>query len=164
MTALVPDPHLAEEEGRQHVLDQDGALRHVGQVLCEHLLLQLPQVRDGDGDEEVEHGDGAKDDQGHQDDHGKGAAGLVLLKRVVKVPEVELAQRHGQGHHKALPRTLEAILDVAVVDDHEGEGVASNHEAHGHHVAGELLDDVVEHDAEVSALEGAQYNSVQYSE
>ena len=41
---------------------------------------------------------------------------------------LKLSQGHGDCHHKTLPRALKAVLLNAVVDHHEGEGMAKNHQ------------------------------------
>ena len=62
------------------------------------LLLQLPDIRDDNTDEEVDHGDRAKEDHEHEKDHGEHLADPVILgEAVVNVAVAELSQNHGQG-------------------------------------------------------------------
>ena len=62
------------------------------------LLLKLPDIGDDDTDEEVDHGDRAKEDHEHEQDHGEHLADPVILgEAVVNVAVAELSQNHGQG-------------------------------------------------------------------
>ena len=66
--------------------------------LKECLLFQLPDIRDDNTDEEVDHGDRAKEDHEHEEDHGEHLADPVILgEAVVNVTVAKLSQNHGQG-------------------------------------------------------------------
>ena len=134
----------------------------------EHLLLQLGQVGDDHHDEQVDHGDRAQDDEEEEKEHCKPATDDVSSERLVEISKVELTQSHRQCGHDALPGTLENVAFESEVDDHEGKGEATNHQAHGNDISEGLPgteclsllnfkvflaspDDVVIHDAEVAS-------------
>ena len=135
----------------------------------EHLLLQLGQVGDDHHDEQVDHGDRAQHDEEEEKEHCKPAADDIRSERLVEISKVELPQSHRQCGHDALPGTLENVAFESEVDDHEGKGKATNHQAHGNDISEGLPgteclstrlnfkvwlaspDDVVVHDAEVSS-------------
>ena len=52
----------------------------------------------------------------------------VACKPIRGKYHLELPQGHGNCLHKTLPRALKAVLLNAVVDHHEGEGMAKNHQ------------------------------------
>ena len=77
---LTPDPQIFQKFVRQNCLRQDCALGHVGEILDKDILLEVVEVGDDDGREEVDHGDCPEKDEGDQDEHCKGTTDLVHSK------------------------------------------------------------------------------------
>ena len=71
---------------------------HSSHYRLENIVMQLIDIGDDDTDEEVDHGDRAKEDHEHEEDHGEHLADPVILgEAVINVAVAELSQNHGQG-------------------------------------------------------------------
>ena len=72
-------PQSSEEIVREGRLGSDSGVSHVDQILGECLILQVIEVRDDDGDEEIDHRNSPKEDQGDEYDHGKGSCDVIIF-------------------------------------------------------------------------------------
>ena len=77
---LTLDPQFFQKFVWENCLRQDGAMGHVGEILDKDILLEVIEVRDDDGSEEVDHGDRPEEDERDQDEHCKGPTDLVHSK------------------------------------------------------------------------------------
>ena len=119
-------------------------------------LLKPGNIGDDDGNDEVDHDNGAEHDEPHQQHHGEhlGHARAGELWTLPEIIELKLSKHHHETLHNWLWNTLECLVRVVKVNDEKGKSKGKNKEDESQSSLDHPLRDRVIHDAEGSPKRG----------
>ena len=79
-------------------------------------------------------------------------------ENVVHVLKIIFSKSHCECLDITFDWVFKAFLVVTKVNNHESKSKTNDHQEHGNEISGQFLDDIVEHDAEVSTSEWVSAN------
>ena len=106
-------------------------------------------IRNNDGNDEVDHDEGAKDDEANEKGHGEEQGEKIFLSgTVIESVKLELTKNHDNSFQQRFARVPKVLIVAAKTDDEEGKAKGNDHDDKGNCTLNNSFGDGVEHDTE----------------